>query len=466
MKFSGLSGEHPSEAELRTVRVFEDLPAEQIEWLSSHMQVFELGNGAVLAQEGDPAEEMIVFFRGELQAERKNGSVFVAPAGEVSGLLPYSQMTNYGFITARGDSRGAILHKDNFAEMLQQIPILNQRLVGVLKNRVREDASVQQQNEKLMALGRMSAGLAHELNNPAAAAQRAADSLRQRLETMQRANLALEERGIPSSARLFLAKLEWEWARNICTAPVLDTLDRSEREEEFADWLEAHRVEKAWEFSASLVDAGCTTVDDLDNISREVPEEALEEALDRVTASFTATRLVEEIQSSMSHISGLLRSIKEYSYMDQAPKQTVDIHDGLESTLIMLKHRLKEGIEVKREYDRSIPKLYVHGSQLNQVWTNLIGNAADAMHGKGKLTIQTSRADHNAFISITDSGPGIPPDVQTRIFEPFFTTKPIGEGTGQGLDVSRRIVVGHSGEISFKSQPGQTTFTVRLPIKE
>ena len=262
---------------------------------------------------------------------------------------------------------------------------------------------------------------------------------------------------------MFLAKLDCNWASQTGPQTALDTLDRSEREEEFLSWLEAHQVDKAWDLASTLVDLGCT-LDTLEEVARRVPQVFLSDALIRLTASFTLSRLTEEIGSSAGKISDLVRAIKEYSYMDQAPEQEIDIHSGLENSLIMLGHRLKHGIEIVRDYDRSLPLVCARGSELNQVWTNLISNAADAMQDKGRLIIRTRRVLDTALVEIIDNGPGIPPEVQSRIFEPFFTTKPVGDGTGLGLDAVQSIVRSHRGSVNFESRPGETRFLIRIPF--
>ena len=455
---------HPTLEDLRSVPVFADLPSEGLAWMAEQMNLVEFEEGEVLFHTGDPAEHLIIFFEGELRAEREDGRVFIAPAGQVTGLLPYSRLTHFASnVRASLKSRGAFLHKSHFTEMLERMPVLHERLVGVLSDRVRETATVEQQREKLMALGKIAAGLAHELNNPASAARRATDNLRTAMHSLRSAGLALDKHGFPGAARLFLAQLEFDWAQSAGPPSVLDTLERSEREEEFADWLDARKIQNIWELSSAFVDAGCS-VDTLNEVAAQVPAEFLNDALARLAASFTTTRLLDEIENSIGRVSELVRAVKEYSYMDQAPKQEIDIHPGIENTLIMLRHRLKEGVTIVREYDHQLPKINVHGSELNQVWTNLIGNAIDAIKGKGKLKIRTSRDTTHLIVEITDDGPGIPPDIRTRIFEPFFTTKPIGEGTGLGLDVSRRIIKNHSGSISFESRPGETRFIVKLPL--
>ncbi|HEX7362051.1 MAG TPA: ATP-binding protein [Bryobacteraceae bacterium] len=455
---------HPAVEELKSISVFSDLSAGGLEWLAAQMEVFDLHPGEILVHAGDAAEHLVVVLAGEIRAERGDGRVYVAHAGQVTGLLPYSRLAHYpSTVHAAMESRVARLHKNDFTEMLHRMPELNQRLVSVLSDRIRETTAADQQREKLVALGKLSAGLAHELNNPAAAVRRATDSLRQAIISVRTAALQLDRGGLPQPTRLFLARLDCDWIQQAGTHAALDTLERSDREEEFVAWLESHHIPNAQDLATALVDAGCER-NTLEEVATAVPPEFLADALTRLSASFTISRLIEEIESAAGRISELVRAVKEYSYMDQMPGQEVDVHKGLENTLIMLRHRLKYGIEVVREYDRTLPVIWAHGSELNQVWTNLISNAIDAMNGNGKLCIRTARETNCAVVEVIDNGPGIPPELQARIFEPFFTTKPVGEGTGLGLDTVYRIVRNHHGNVSFKSHRGETRFTVRIPF--
>jgi signal transduction histidine kinase len=455
----------PTLDDLRTIDVFHDLPPDALEWLAQRMDLQEVKAGELVIHAGDPADFLSVIFSGELRGERpETGQVFIATAGHVSGLLPFSRLTHFpSNVYATKDTRAGRLRKEHFPEMLQRIPVLPQRLVAVMADRIREATRADQQHEKLMALGQLSAGLAHELNNPAAAGQRAADYLRKAIKDFRHANGKLAKLNLDLEARRFLIELEAELSEKTCPLVTLDSLDRSDREELLAAWLEKHAVPDAWTLAPDLVDSGCTQ-QTLEEVAARVPKEYLGIAFSRLTASLNINRLLEEIENSMKRISELVRAVKDYTYMDRMPEQEVDIHDGIDTTLIMLKQRLKNGVEVVREYDRSIPRMTVHGRELNQVWTNLITNAVDAMNGKGQLRIVTRCMDGKALVEVIDDGSGIPAQIKDKIFEPFFTTKGVNEGTGLGLDIAARVVRNHGGDILVDSKPGHTVFGVRLPL--
>ena len=453
---------------LRELPVFADLPEEQFSWLVSQFEEVRLEAGQVFARQGEPAEWLFVVLEGEVQFQRENepdAPIFRVSAGEVSGVLPYSRLTRFGG-TARAllATRGARLHRSVFPELLQRLPVLGQRLVALAFDRVREATRAEQQRDKLMALGKLSAGLAHELNNPAAAARRATANLREFLETVRGASLRLGRHPLSNEQREFIVAFERE-AGKYQAPPDADPLAQSDREERIIQWLEAHGVTEGWKLAPVLAESG-VEAPKLDILSAELGEAALGDALTRITSLLTIGRLVAEIENSVTRISELVRAIKEYSYMDQAPLQEVDIHHGIESTLTILSHRLKRGVTVVRDYDANLPRVCAYGGELNQVWTNLMDNAIDAMDGPGQLRIRTARELDRVLVEIGDNGPGVPAELQDRIFEPFFTTKGVGEGTGLGLDTVCRIVRKHHGDIKLESQPGDTRFQVRIPIDQ
>jgi signal transduction histidine kinase len=464
------SSQHQAaEAGLRQIEIFSDLSDDQLHWFASSAEQYRFSPGDQLLREGAPADALFVILEGEIRGRRENGGAnvpgFVAQAGEVTGLLPFSRMTRFS-MTVRATAPTWILrlHKDHFDEMLRRIPELLPRLVGVLADRIREYSRAEQQRDKLSALGKLSAGLAHELNNPASAAKRAAEGLRESMQELRKINKVLDDDALSCAERSALASFEDNLMERLASAPALDALEQSDLEDEVASWLNRHQVANAARLASGLVEAGVDRAV-LDKLGARFQSDVLSHILARVVSSVGAERLTREIEASTGRISELVRAIKEYTYMDQAPEQEVDVHSGIESTLTMLKFRLKRGVDVKRDFDLSIPRVFARGSELNQVWTNLIDNAIDAMGGKGELTVRTFRELDFVVVEIIDNGPGISDEVRPHLFEPFFTTKGVGEGTGMGLDTVYRIVRAHRGEITFESQPGRTTFQVRLPLK-
>jgi len=454
--------------ELRHVQVLTDLPDDALNWLAERVVVRFLQPGDVLIERGSPADRMYFIIDGEIRATSDHPEVqpVAFRTGQVSGMLPFSRMTEFARrVRAVLPSRVAELSTSHFPEMLNRIPELGQRLVGIMSDRIREVAKLDLQGEKLKALGKLSAGLAHELNNPAAAARRAAESLRETLHSIRRASTRLDAIGVPGARRADIAQHAQDSIEEIANIPVLDSLAQSDREEEISSWLAAHGVDDPWTLAPVLVETGANE-NCLSALTRDLPVEAAVESL-RFFVSLVATeRIIRDIENSTMRISELVRSVKEYSYMDTAPEQDIDIHRGIESTLTMLGHKLKRGVNVTREYDSSLPRIEAHGSELNQVWTNLIDNAIDAMDGKGEMRIRTCRELDSVLVEIQDNGSGIPTEIQHRVFEPFFTTKGVGKGTGLGLDSVYRIVRKHHGDVRFDSEPGRTVFQVRVPFHQ
>jgi len=452
-------------AKLRKVHVFEDLPDGDLRWFISQCEERHAAVGDIIVREGEAPDFMMVMLEGEMRARSEHGSpdgpVFTVQAGEVTGMLPFSRLKVVG-VTGRAvlPSHYLGFPVTQFPELFKRLPELVRRLVGLLTDRVRSVTRAEQQHEKLAALGKLSAGLAHELNNPSAAARRSAAALRDCLARLREAARTTEIG--PEDCGL-LAEREEEIRTTLKPAQFKDEFARVEREEAIQSWLEAHNVADAWKLAPSLAEAGLTDAH-LSSFAAAAGASVGPE-LTRFATLLEMERIAEELEHSSARISDLIKAIKEYSYMDQGPMQEVDIERGLETTLTIMNHKLKRGITVNREYAPNLPKVMASGSELNQVWTNLIDNAADAMNGNGKLTVRTARENDFVLVEIADNGVGIPPDALSRIFDPFFTTKGVGEGTGLGLDVVSRIIKNVGGHISVTSVPGDTRFQVRIPIQ-
>ena len=459
---------------LRRVHVFADLPEDQLKWFAENVRDDRFAAGDILFRKGDPPDWMAIFLEGEMHAYRNDnahdGYVYISragdPASEVTGVLPFSRMTEFT-VTGRAVTASRILRfpVNLFPELVLRIPILAKRLVGIMSDRVRETTTADQQQDKLMALGKLSAGLAHELNNPAAGVTRAANDLLMTLKELRAADLRLCRHDLTVEQQDTIRKFEDAALDHMPTTAQANSLEQSDKEDLVALWLEGHGVNDAWKLSGNLVEAGIDE-EGLQRISDFLEKDAFDDVLARVNAQLSAVKLASEIKVGTTRISELVGAIKEYSYMDQASVQEVDLHRGIESTLLILKYKLKKkNIEVIRDYAEDLPHIKAYGSELNQVWTNLIVNAVDAMSEGGTLKIRTKKEPTDVLVEIRDSGAGIPADLRLRIFEPFFTTKPVGEGTGLGLDTVSRIVRKHRGNIRFESKPGDTCFQVRLPLE-
>jgi len=336
-----------------------------------------------------------------------------------------------------------------------------------MSDRIRETTRQETQRDKLMALGKLSAGLAHELNNPAAAAQRAAKNLKEAMDNVRYASLRLLQHPLTNEQRKAVFEFEREVTDRVAekSDSHLDPVELSDLEAELTACLEEHKVEEPWKIAGPLAEAN-TDLDKMEALRADIGDDVLIDALRRIAAVITIFRLIHEIDNSTKRISELVTAIKRYSYMDQASLQEIDVREDLDNTIKIFGHWLKKGITVTREYDPLLPKVCAYGSELNQVWTNLIDNAIDAMNGQGELRIRTARGLDAICVEIGDTGPGIPDEIKSRIFDPFFTTKPVGEGTGLGLDTAMRIVQKHHGSIEVKSKPGNTRFIVRIPLQQ
>lgn len=457
--------------QLRRVPLLADLGDEELSWLIEHGEYREFAVGETVAEQGAPADRMVIVLEGALEFRfEHNAEPLRIEAGDITGMLPFSRMTHFGgTAVARAPIRALFIYKTEFMPMLSAIPALAPRLVGLLTDRVRSFSEQELRREKLASLGKLAAGLAHELGNPASAAKRAAATLAESLAQLETLSARIGARiGADGMEQLlaYLSRLE---------PRPLAAMERADLEDELGRWLAAHHPanadeggERSWaDWAATWADAGAS-VEWLEGLRTLDPElatpEALPEVLSWLEASLRLRGQVQVVQDSTERISGLVRAVKSYTYMDQTPRQEVDVREGLDNTLAIFGHRLRKGVRLERDYDPALPKISAYGSELNQLWTNLIDNALDAMGSSGTLRVRAMREGEGVLVEIGDSGPGIPPELQARIFDPFFTTKEVGRGTGLGLETVRRIVEHHKGSIRVESQPGDTRFQVRLPV--
>jgi len=461
-----------SPAELRTLFLFEKLSDDQLAWLceNGHVEFFEPGQ---VYTEGDPATCFYVLLSGTLVLSRRVGADDVETtrtsqrgvyAGAMRAYLGGNAPDTYnGSMRVTEPSRFFVLDAPVFSHMMGEWFPMAVHLLDGLFYGIRNSNEVIGQRERLLALGQLSAGLTHELNNPASAAVRATAALRTRVAGMRHKLGMIVAGKFPVTAMESLIELQEGAVERVAKAPVLTPMEASDREDAIGEWLEEHGIEGSWDLAPTFVQAG---LDDewLDIVADSVPEGVLEGAVRWLNYTVETELLMNEIHDSTTRISTLVGAAKQYSQMGRAPFQTVDVHELLDSTLTMLSGKIG-GVEVVKEYDRTLPQIPAYAAELNQVWTNLIDNAVDAMAGAGTLTVRTLQAGESLVVEICDTGTGIPPDIQGRIFDQFFTTKPVGEGTGLGLDISWRIVVRkHHGDLTVTSVPGDTRFRVRLPL--
>jgi len=453
--------------ELQAIPLFSNLSGAQTSCFERG-EIVELEAGKILATEGEPLEFFYVLLAGEMRVSRNysNQAILMGVTkpgmflGELSLLL---DSPNLATVRTLKPCRLFRLGKNEFWQMLSTCPTVASQIFRTMATRVKNMEGYSQQREKLASLGTMAAGLAHELNNPATAARRASANLREVVGNLQSFACELHELFPPEQWPQLIDVSQSALARVGKSEP-LDSVTRSDREEEVAIWLEQHGVADGWKLSSAFVGAGLDAKE-LAALAEKIPAAALPSAFGWLEASLSLNSLLNEIDGSTTRIAELVKAVKSYSYMDQTPMQKVDVHEGLENTLTMLGHKLKN-VTVTRKYDRAIPRILAYGGELNQVWTNLLDNAIDAVKGTGKICVATFLDDDQVVVEIADDGSGIPPEVQSHIFEPFYTTKGVGSGTGLGLVISSRIVANrHNGEIEFSSAPGDTRFKVRLPIK-
>jgi len=482
-----------SVAELRKLFLFEKLTDDQLEWLCANGTVLETAPGMVYV-EGEPAEALYVLLSGTIVLSRRIGEDEVE-VNRTSGPGTYGgaffaylrdrvpQVYNNS-LRATVPSRFYVLRAAKFAHLMTNwFPMATHLLEGLLFGTKNAQEAIGQR-ERLLALGSLSAGLAHELNNPAAAAVRATESLRDRVASMRGKLAVITAKGYSPAFVTSLVRLQEDAVERASKARELSPIEAADAEDALTDWLDAHGIAGSWDLAPTFVQAGLDA-GWLDQVAMALDDRlgeadqgggsagqdegagarALESAIRWIGYTIESELLMNEIADSVTRISALVGAARQYSQLDRAPYQVVDIHELLDSTLVMLEGKLRPHVLVVKEYDRNLPRIPAYPAELNQVWTNLIDNAVAAMDGEGTLTIRTAAERNGLLVEFADTGSGIPDEIKSRIFEPFFTTKPVGQGTGLGLDISSRIIVGrHHGDIKVESEPGNTRFRIWLPV--
>ncbi len=454
---------------LKKVHLFADLSEADFDALCAEAREIRLKSGETLFLEGDYGDKAYVIQLGELEIIKHTGSrevlLDVRKPGDVIGEMALlEEAPRMATVRARGPVSLLTVQRDTLNQLLENSPSASRAMLQTILSRLRNTQAQLRQSEKMAQLGTLTAGIAHELNNPAAAIVRGSAQVRKTLAPFARAQTALSRHNFSPEQQALVAELTADSERDLAAEGTAGGLAQSTLESALEDWLDNARIRDPWDLAPTLAECHFP-VERLAALREKFSPEELGDVLHWFTASYQAQSLIREINQGAARISDIVKALKSYAYLDQAPVQTVDIHTSLNNTLIILRHRLRSDIEVERDFDPNLPPIQAYGSELNQVWTNLIDNAIDALDGSGRVTIRTRQANDWVLVEVEDNGPGIPDAIRSRIFDAFFTTKPPGHGTGLGLNISYNIVVyKHHGDIRVISQPGCTRFQVWLPL--
>lgn len=453
--------------DIRKSPLFEGLSDDELRQLMSNASPVSLRAGEVLMRQGDPGDTAYVVLSGEFEVTKQSGQSFIkidmrAPGDVLGEMALLSRLPRSATVTAVTDCETLCISKEVFDDLLSTSPSASMAVLHWVMARLSQNDALLHQQERMAALGTLSAGLAHELNNPAAAAQRSASELNKTLVKLQIMTHEIEATAFRENQVDWLDSFMQEASRRFSSPLKLEALERIGLVDQLQAWLEANGIGSAWEFAPAMVNFGWS-VEELEKLKGSA---FFDLSVQWLGVGCMTVGLLSEIQQATGRISQIVGAMKLYTYLDQAPLLEVDVHEGLENTLVILQHRLKHGVTIKREYSSDLPRIEAYASELNQVWTNILDNAVDAMNGKGEITLRTYEEDRYVVVEIIDNGPGIPEDIRPRIYEPFFTTKPPGKGTGLGLHISNDIIANrHHGQLLVESKPGETKFKAVLPIQ-
>lgn len=453
--------------DLRKSPLFEGLSDEELQQLMDNARPVSLRAGEVLMKQGDPGDTAYVVVSGEFEVHKQSGQskikIDIRNPGDVLGEMALlSQAPRSATVTAATDCETLAISKEVFDNLLSTSPSASKAVLHWIMARLSQNDALLHQQERMAALGTLSAGLAHELNNPASAAQRSASELNRTLLKLQVLTHQIEAKAFEESQVGWLNEFMKEASRRFSSPRKLEALEKIDMVDQLQEWLEAYGVESASEYAPAMVIFGW----DAEELEKLKATAFFDLSIQWLGIGCMTVGLLSEVQQATGRISQIVQAMKSYTYLDQAPLLEVDVHEGLENTLVIMQHKLKKGVTVKREYSPDLPRIEAYASELNQVWTNIIDNAVDAMDGRGEIILRTYKKDDDVVVEIIDNGPGIPPEIQSRIYDPFFTTKPPGKGTGLGLHISHDIIANrHRGLLLVESKPGETKFKIVLPIQ-
>jgi signal transduction histidine kinase len=454
---------------LKNVPIFSNLSDDDLNRICSIVKQETIPAGEVLFTEGEPGDKAYVIMEGEIEIFKQSGERIVSLAtrkqGEVIGEMSLlNQAPRFASGRTHKNSKLLSISHENLDDLLDTSPSAAKVMLSTITERLRSTELILRQSEKMAQLGTLTAGIAHELNNPAAAVQRGSEHLSNAIKDLYIIQQNLFSTPLSNEQQEKISNYH-DLASRLANHPLnINGVERSDREEKIENWLDSNQVDRSWEHAPILVNLDLQ-IKDLETIKDLFPEHLISPAVSWICAQHTIYSLLAEINQGTTSINQIIKSLKSYTYLDQGEVQWIDLHDGLEDTLVMMQSILKEGIVVERHYAKKLPQVQAYGSELNQVWTNIIDNAVDAMDGRGVIRIETRQKNNHVVVEITDSGPGIPREIQEMIFSPFFTTKAVNKGTGLGLNISHNIIQKHQGDIKVDSKPGKTSFTVQLPIK-